>query len=168
LGLVIVASNWPLLTAGRYLEVIVRTGLTVQSNLVITNFMGPGQFVCYNWGSLYAGNRKLYIFWKFISKTKIILLFYLLRIASPIGTKNFNYSKPYMIPVVCVGGGGGCLSLTHTPLPPEKIQSLDPPQIFFLAKNGKICPKNSIFLKIFGQPLRFSQICCKISWKTHF
>jgi len=53
-----VASNWPLLTAGCYLEVIVRTGLTVQSNLVITNFMGPGQFVFYNWGSLYAGNRK--------------------------------------------------------------------------------------------------------------
>ena len=164
MGLVIVASNWPLLTAGRYLEVIVRTGLTVQSNLVITNFMGPGQFVCYNWGSLYAGNRKLYIFWKFISKTKIILLFYLLRIASPIGIKIFNYSNHTWFQW-CVWEGVGGAYPWHTP---EKIQSLDPPKIFFLAKNGKIWPKNSIFLKIFGQPLRFSQICNKISWKTHF
>ncbi len=42
--------------------------------------------------------------------------------------------------------------------------SLDPPKFFFFAKNRKIWPKNGIFLKFFCQRLRFSQICCKISW----
>ena len=36
----------------------------------------------------------------------------------------------------------------------------------FFAKNGKIwLTKYYNILNFFGQPLRFSQICCKISWK---
>jgi hypothetical protein len=38
-----------------------------------------------------------------------------------------------------VGGGWGMLCLDP---PPEKILSLDPPFNFFLAKNGKVLPKN--------------------------
>ncbi len=59
----------------------------------------------------------------------------------------------YMIP-------GGCLALTPT----CDILKPCPPPIIFFTKNGKIWPKNGIFLKFFGQPSRFSQICCKISW----
>ena len=36
------------------------------------------------------------------------------------------------------------------------------PKFFCFAKNGKILPKNGIFQIFFGQPSRFSQICCKI------
>ncbi len=72
-----------------------------------------------------------------------------------------NRTKTYIIPGRGVEGGGRCLALTP---PPEKILSLDPPSLKnFLAKNGKIWPKNCIFCKFCDQPLRFSQICCKIS-----
>ncbi len=64
----------------------------------------------------------------------------------------------------CGRGWGWVIS--NTP-PPEKILSLYPPPKKFWAKNGKICPKNVIFCKFFDQPSRFSQICCKISWKFH-
>ncbi len=67
-----------------------------------------------------------------------------------------------MIPGCVWEGCGVCLALTsHL----KKSLALTPPlKTFFQSKNGKIWPKNGIFLKYFGQPSRFSQICCKISW----
>jgi hypothetical protein len=55
---------------------------------------------------------------------------------------------------VC-GRGWGCLALTpHL----KKSNALTLPPSNFLK------PKNGIFLTFFGQPSRFSQICCKVSW----
>jgi len=53
---------------------------------------------------------------------------------------------------------GGCALTPHL----KKSLALGH-QIFFLGKNWEICLKNGIFLKLFGQPSRFSQICSKFS-----
>jgi hypothetical protein len=51
-----------------------------------------------------------------------------------------------MIPVVCVGGGGGCFSLTHTPPSHlKKSKALTPQNFFFSQKWENLAKKQHFF-----------------------